>query len=111
MGLTQGVFAEGNPIMVTNEDRADWHRVDIVAALHKQGLSIRALSVRSGLKPDTLKNALSRAYPKAERIIADALGLTPEKIWPSRYPNIGNAPSNPPSLMNESLSYKERLMT
>ncbi|MER1978055.1 helix-turn-helix domain-containing protein [Pseudocitrobacter faecalis] len=97
--------------MVTNEDRADWHRVDIVAALHKQGLSIRALSVRSGLKPDTLKNALSRAYPKAERIIADALGLPPEKIWPSRYPNIGNAPSNPPSLMNESLSYKERLMT
>ena len=97
--------------MVTNEDRADWHREDIVAALHKQGLSIRALSVRSGLKPDTLKNALSRAYPKAERIIADALGLTPEKIWPSRYPNIGNAPSNPPSLMNESLSYKERLMT
>lgn len=100
MGLTQGVTAEGNPIMVTNEDRADWHRVDIVAALHKQGLSIRELSVRSGLKPDTLKNALSRAYPKAERIIADALGLTPDKIWPSRYPNAGNTSTKTPSLIN-----------
>ncbi|MET6677339.1 helix-turn-helix domain-containing protein [Citrobacter amalonaticus] len=71
--------------MDINEERADWHRVDIVAALHKRGMSIRALSVRSGLKPDTLKNALSRAYPRAERIIAEALGITPEKIWPSRY--------------------------
>ncbi|WP_420851400.1 helix-turn-helix domain-containing protein [Pseudocitrobacter corydidari] len=102
MGLTQGVIAEGNLNMVTNEDRADWHRVDIVAALHKQGLSIRELSVRSGLKPDTLKNALSRAYPKAERIIAEALGLTPETIWPSRYPNVRNTTTNPPSLMNQS---------
>lgn len=68
--------------MDINEERADWHRVDIVAALHKRGMSIRALSVRSGLKPDTLKNALSRAYPRAERIIAEALGITPEKSGP-----------------------------
>jgi len=70
-----------------NEVRAeqDWHRVDIVAALHKEGLSMRNLSVKAGLKPDTLKNALSRAYPKGERIIADALGTEPAYIWPSRY--------------------------
>ncbi|WP_336218627.1 helix-turn-helix transcriptional regulator [Citrobacter amalonaticus] len=71
--------------MGINEERADWHRVDIVAALHKRGMSIRELSVRSGLKPDTLKNALSRTYPRAERIIAEALGIPPEIIWPSRY--------------------------
>lgn len=73
--------------MTTNEDHSDWNRIDIVAALHKQGVSIRELSVRAGLKPDTLKNALSRAYPKAERIIAEALGVAPEHIWPSRYLN------------------------
>lgn len=71
--------------MSINEGRADWHRVDIVAALHKRGMSIRELSRRSGLKPDTLKNALSRTYPRAERIIAEALGIPPEIIWPSRY--------------------------
>lgn len=73
--------------MTTNEEHNDWNRIDIVAALHKQGVSIRELSVRAGLKPDTLKNALSRAYPKAERIIAEALGVAPEHIWPSRYLN------------------------
>ena len=62
----------------------DWHRVDIVAALHKRGLSVRELSVRAGLSPSTLKNALARAYPKGERIIAEALGVEPEQIWPSR---------------------------
>jgi len=73
--------------MTTNEEHSDRDRIDIVAALHKQGVSIRELSVRAGLKPDTLKNALSRAYPKAERIIAEALGVAPEHIWPSRYLN------------------------
>ncbi|EON5665144.1 transcriptional regulator, partial [Escherichia coli] len=32
-----------------------------------------------------LKNALDKRYPKAEKIIADALGMTPQDIWPSRY--------------------------
>lgn len=40
--------------MATNEEHRDWNRIDIVAALHKQGVSIRELSVRAGLKPDTL---------------------------------------------------------
>lgn len=63
----------------------DWHRIDIVAALHKQGITMRELSEQAGLKPDTLKNALARSYPKGERIIASALGTAPEFIWPSRY--------------------------
>lgn len=64
---------------------ADWHRIDIVAALHKHGLTLRSLSENAGLKPDTLKNALVRPYPKGERIIASALNLEPALIWPSRY--------------------------
>lgn len=63
----------------------DWHRLDIVAAIHKQGTTMRELSVRAGLKPDTLKNALNRSYPKGERIIASALNTEPACIWPSRY--------------------------
>ena len=56
------------------KNTADWHRADVVAALKKVGWSVRALSIASGLGPNTLKNALSQPYPKAERIIADALG-------------------------------------
>ncbi|WP_136414762.1 helix-turn-helix domain-containing protein [Herbaspirillum sp. ST 5-3] len=63
----------------------DWHRADVVAALHKKGWSLRELSRQSGLSDGTLKSALDRPYPKAERIIAAALGLDPRAIWPNRY--------------------------
>ena len=36
------------------KNTADWHRADVVAALKKAGWSVRALSVASGLGPDTL---------------------------------------------------------
>lgn len=63
----------------------NWHRADIIAALHKQGLSLSALSRQHGLASRTLNNAFERHYPRAEKIIAGALGTTPEVIWPQRY--------------------------
>lgn len=63
----------------------DWHRADIVAALHKAGWSLRRLSIEAGLSAGALNNALDRSWPKAERIIAAAIGEAPEAIWPSRY--------------------------
>ncbi|TKT99224.1 transcriptional regulator [Citrobacter sp. wls830] len=68
--------------------RRNWHRIDIVAALHKSGVTMRELSVQAGLKPDSLKNALARPYPRGEKIIASALSLKPEDIWPERYNDI-----------------------
>ncbi|MPQ72077.1 helix-turn-helix domain-containing protein, partial [Pseudomonas sp. MWU12-2323] len=56
----------------------DWHRADIVAALHKAGWSLRKLSEGAGLSAGTLKSALDRPYPKAEAIIASAIGLDPK---------------------------------
>ncbi|WP_413672295.1 transcriptional regulator [Massilia cellulosiltytica] len=64
---------------------ADWHRADVVAALHKRGWSLRQLSVQNGLSEGTLKSALDRPYKKAEGIIAAAIGMAPEDIWPERY--------------------------
>ena len=64
----------------------DWHRADIKAALEKAGWSLRGLSVHHGYKAaQTLQIALHRPWPKGERLIAEAIGLTPEDIWPSRY--------------------------
>lgn len=63
----------------------DWHRAYIRAALEVKGLTLRDLSRNAGLAEDTLKNALFRPWPKGERIIADAIGVEPEEIWPSRY--------------------------
>lgn len=62
----------------------DWHRADIVAALKKNGWSVRALSRAHDLSSGTLQVALERPYPKGEKIIADALGLNVSDIWPER---------------------------
>ncbi|EFG2940037.1 helix-turn-helix domain-containing protein [Escherichia coli] len=75
-------------MMIRNEVmKQDWHREYIVAAVHIKGLTLRELSVRAGLKQDSLKNVLYRSCPKYERIIADAIGVAPSEIWPSRYAN------------------------
>ncbi|WP_334467883.1 helix-turn-helix domain-containing protein [Arsenophonus sp. PmNCSU2021_1] len=63
----------------------DWHRQHIVAAVHVKGFTLRQLSVQAGLKPDSLKNVLYRPCKKYERIVAEAIGVAPEEIWPSRY--------------------------
>lgn len=63
----------------------DMHRADIVAGLKKRGLSLAQLGIANGLSEHTVKNALDKKYDKGEQIIANALGLKPEQIWPSRY--------------------------
>ncbi|EDW0654487.1 transcriptional regulator [Salmonella enterica subsp. enterica serovar Weslaco] len=63
----------------------DWHSADIIAALKKRGTSLSAVSRKAGLASSTLANALNRRWPKGERLIADALSVAPEQIWPSRY--------------------------
>lgn len=63
----------------------DWHLADIVAGLKKKGTTLAAVSRKAGLASSTLANALNRHWPKGERLIAEALGIAPEQIWPSRY--------------------------
>jgi Ner family transcriptional regulator len=63
----------------------DWHPADIVASLRKAGWSLRRLSLSLGFSEGYLKTALAHPYPKAEAMIAEALGLHPMQIWPSRY--------------------------
>lgn len=65
--------------------KEDWHVEDIKCALRKKRITLKSLSIEAGLAPSTLNNALRVSYPKAERIIANALGLEPQDIWPSRY--------------------------
>lgn len=63
----------------------DWHKADIKAALEKAGWSLSRLSIYHGYNRSVLKSALIKPYPKAERRIAEAIGVSPEIIWPSRY--------------------------
>lgn len=64
----------------------DWHSADIVAALHKAGWSLRKLAKHHEYaSPTTLTQAMLRPWPKGEKLIADAIGIDPATIWPSRY--------------------------
>lgn len=67
----------------------DWHPADILAALKKRGHSLAGLSVANGYHPTAAGKALKQAWPAVERIVADALGLPPQVIWPSRYSSEG----------------------
>lgn len=72
-------------VQTTQKNLHDWHRADVIAALHKRGWSISKLARRKGLHPSTVRSALDKPYPKSERLIADAIGVAPETIWPERY--------------------------
>lgn len=64
----------------------DWHKADIVAAVHKAGWTLKGLSLHHGYSnKNSLSCALQRKWPKAERLIAECIGIEPQTIWPSRY--------------------------
>lgn len=65
----------------------DWHRADILAAIRKKHNSLAELSRVSGLSSSTLANALMRPWTKGEEIIAEAIGVKAQEIWPTRYKN------------------------
>lgn len=64
----------------------DWHHADIIAAVRKSGTNFKRLSRAHGYHCDTLYQAIDRKWPKGERIVAAQIGVAPEVIWPSRYP-------------------------
>jgi len=68
----------------------DWHNADIVCAVRKAGTSLKQLSLNNALSEYTVKTALYRQYPGGERIIAEAIGVQPQRIWPSRYKRDGS---------------------
>lgn len=70
-----------------NPAQQDWHRADVKAALEKAGWSLRRLAAHHGYASRcTLVHALDRPWPKGQALIAEAIGVAPETIWPSRYP-------------------------
>lgn len=62
-----------------------WHKADIICSLWKLGTSVQKLSREHGYESGSLRMTLYRPWPKGERIIAEALGVSPQEIWPSRY--------------------------
>jgi Ner family transcriptional regulator len=94
----QQLTTSKKPAMKTSpqkENPQDWHRADIKAALEKAGWSLRQLAMAHGYVSGVMCHPLNGQYPKCERIIAEAIGVTPQTIWPSRY-NLDGTPKKMP---------------
>lgn len=64
----------------------DWSKAKIRYAVHSRGLTFKELALRNGYRSvDAISQCLHRPYPKAQRLLAEAIGERPENIWPSRY--------------------------
>jgi len=64
-------------------NQTDWHPADVKAALEKRGVSLRKLAHEHGYSH--FQRVLSTHWWAAEQIVAAALGLPADEIWPSRY--------------------------
>jgi Ner family transcriptional regulator len=64
----------------------DWDKNKLLIALRQRDLTWAQLSRENGYPSAVLRTVTTKRWPKAERIVAEALGLTPQQIWPSRYP-------------------------
>lgn len=65
------------------EAQKDWHPADVVAALRKRDVSLRQLARDHGYTH--IDKVLRKHWLAAEQIVAKALRVRPEEIWPSRY--------------------------
>jgi Ner family transcriptional regulator len=63
----------------------DWHPADVIAALRKRNTSLRQLAIK--YQYSHIQRVLTSPWLAAEQIVAKALGLEPEQIWPTRYAN------------------------
>jgi Ner family transcriptional regulator len=84
----QQLFSKENFVEPTNVHASgaqDWHPADVLAALKKRGLTLAGLSVANGYHATAAGKALRGSWPALEQLIATALGLPPQAIWPTRY--------------------------
>ena len=63
----------------------DWTPARIKYELHTAGWTLAALADRDGLNRSTLSTIFQRGSPKGAKRIADAIGVAPPVIWPSRW--------------------------
>ncbi|MBF0339758.1 MAG: helix-turn-helix domain-containing protein [Magnetococcales bacterium] len=71
----------------------DWPRSKIKMHLEDHGWSLSRLSIANGYARGTAAKALETFnIPVMELIIAKTIGVNPEEIWPSRYPDGVRAP-------------------
>ncbi|MDD3518309.1 MAG: helix-turn-helix domain-containing protein [Chromatiales bacterium] len=60
-------------------------RAWVIYRLSLNGLSLASLARGAGVRRQTLYQVFATPYPRMETIIARALNLPPQELWPERY--------------------------
>ena len=63
----------------------NWTRTSIIYELRKRGLTAARLADEAGMSRSSFYSAMQRPYPRVQRMIALALGLSVHEIWPQFY--------------------------
>lgn len=64
---------------------SDWLWDEVLAALHSEGLTLHALAKKHQVHVQAISCAAHKPSATTEGRIAEALGVLPQQIWPSRY--------------------------
>jgi len=75
-------------IDIKEKEKTTWIWIKHQLALFDSSLS--KLARLHSVAPSIMAVVRHKPYPKSERIIAEALGLKPEDLWPWRYDAAGN---------------------
>ncbi len=69
---------------------SDWLWPDVKAAIEKRGTNLAGISRRAGYHRSAAQQVRYRSWPEMQAVIAAAINVTPQTIWPSRYYVAGN---------------------
>ncbi|MEQ1966777.1 helix-turn-helix domain-containing protein [Xenorhabdus nematophila] len=85
--MRDSVFVEQHE----SESQLNWSKNKVEEQLGKNGQSLRSLRDKfnylSGYRYCLFNSVFKKPFPKSEWIIANAIGVEPPIIWPSRYKN------------------------
>lgn len=65
----------------------DWPSGTILKVLKRKGVELGEIEKELGIKKNSIRNVFYRPCPRYENAIAQKIGLSPNVIWPSRYPS------------------------
>jgi len=61
------------------------HKADINSKLAKKGYTLIGFADKHGLSRDSVSETLRTGRPKIEKLLADELNTTPQKLFPKRF--------------------------
>lgn len=80
-----------------SNEKEGWHRADILAAVRKRGSTIAEIARGEGLARQTMYWAFIAPRMRANKAIADFLGLPLHELWPQWFDEDGKLISTRPT--------------